>query len=382
MDRAAYLPLEVITTSLGSLLSQLQADLERRGLSQGLHLSLTTREKEVQLAPRELSSLLALSVAYLRERHKGPLTLRIEETQLAYPLPSVGKRYEKKVSALCWHLTSEADWPGVALLYVRGSTLESSRPCLPSLLFIERIVLAHYGALELTEKSVTFVLPEKLREVRPKEMDRPEMRLGAELREAEDTFPGALAQEATFLEQVKEKMPESVSVIEEALSLIKLYHGAEHRHTGEPFYLHPLTVAQIVLEYSAEEATVLSALLHDTGEDTPLTLSQISVLFGEEVKEIVAGVSSVECLGESFYRVKMTGTEQIRHLLEARDRRIWEVKLADRLHHMRTLEGKPYKSQRRKAKDTLEGYVIQARALGLKAVAEELQELSEAVLSA
>ena len=172
-----------------------------------------------------------------------------------------------------------------------------------------------------------------------------------------------------------------LKLIRKAIDLIKEYHGPARRKSGEPFYLHPLAVAQIVLDYNQEEATVLGALLHDTVEDTPLTPDQIAMRFNEEVRNIVDGVTHLDSHKDTFYKVKLSSHENVRMLLGIADKRVLYVKIADRMHNMRKIQYKPYKSQRRTAEETLLFFVPLAEHLGLKEAAAEFKELCFEVLT-
>jgi (p)ppGpp synthase/HD superfamily hydrolase len=152
------------------------------------------------------------------------------------------------------------------------------------------------------------------------------------------------------------------------------------RESGEPFYLHPMAVAQIVLDYNQEEATLLGALLHDTVEDTPLTLEQVALLFSQEVRTIVQGVTHMESNKATNYKVLLSHPENIHRLLGSEDKRVLYVKLADRVHNMRTIGAKSYESQRRTAEETLLFFVPLAKYLGLSEAAEELKNRSFEVL--
>ena len=163
--------------------------------------------------------------------------------------------------------------------------------------------------------------------------------------------------------------------------MIKEYHGPVRRKSGEPFYLHPLAVAHIVLDYSKDEATVLGALLHDTVEDTSLTADQVEILFNKEVRGIVEGVTHFNSQRSTFYKVKLSPYENIRMLLEASDQRVLYVKIADRMHNMRTIQYKPYPRQRRTSEETLLFFVPLAEKLGLKKASSELKKLCFAVLT-
>ena len=182
-----------------------------------------------------------------------------------------------------------------------------------------------------------------------------------------------------FYQRYNKRLPADMALVKTALEAIKWYHGPVRRKSGEPFYLHPLAVAHIVLAYNQDEATVLGALLHDTVEDTPMLLENIEMLFGQEVAGIVAGVTHLESQ-QSFYKVKLSSDENMRMLLGVSDQRALYVKLADRMHNMRTIQYKPAASQQKKAEETLQFFVPLAEKLGMPAAAAELKELCLAVL--
>ena len=172
-----------------------------------------------------------------------------------------------------------------------------------------------------------------------------------------------------------------ISLVRKAIDLIKDYHGPVLRKSGEPFYLHPIAVAQIVLDYNQEEATILAALLHDTVEDTALLLGDVEAVFGKETAGIVDTVTHLESHKDSFYKVKLSAEENIMMLSETGDDRAIYVKIADRMHNMRTIEGKSPESQMRIAKETLQYFVPQAQRLALHEAAQELKERSWQVLT-
>jgi (p)ppGpp synthase/HD superfamily hydrolase len=135
-----------------------------------------------------------------------------------------------------------------------------------------------------------------------------------------------------------------------------------------------------VLDYNREEATLLGALLHDTVEDTSLTLEQVELLFNEEVHTIVQGVTHMESNKATNYKVLLSHPENIHRLLGAEDKRVLYVKLADRVHNLRTIQAKSYESQRRTAEETLLFFVPLAKYLDLSEAAEELRKMSFEVL--
>ena len=149
-----------------------------------------------------------------------------------------------------------------------------------------------------------------------------------------------------------------------------------------PYYLHPLAVANILAEMKLDTITLVTALLHDTLEDTDVTYEQLNKQFGKDVAELVNGVSKLTKIESQTVEGKQA--ENFRKLLVAmsEDIRVLLVKLADRLHNMRTIEGhkKPEKKFRI-ARETLEIYAPLAERVGLHNIKEELEDLSFAVMN-
>jgi guanosine-3',5'-bis(diphosphate) 3'-pyrophosphohydrolase len=154
-------------------------------------------------------------------------------------------------------------------------------------------------------------------------------------------------------------------------------HGSQKRASGDPYFVHPLEVAGILTNYHLDTASIITALLHDTIEDTEATSEQISGLFGEEVAELVDGVTKLTQLELQSTRAKQA--ENFRKLLLAmsRDIRVLLVKLADRLHNMRTLDhmAKP-ESRLRIAHETMDIYAPLAERIGMHGIKDELEDLA------
>ncbi|MEM9704719.1 MAG: bifunctional (p)ppGpp synthetase/guanosine-3',5'-bis(diphosphate) 3'-pyrophosphohydrolase [Pseudomonadota bacterium] len=154
-------------------------------------------------------------------------------------------------------------------------------------------------------------------------------------------------------------------------------HGGQTRKSGDPYFSHPLAVAQILTELRADPATVVTALLHDVVEDTETTVDEISALFGREIGMLVDGVtklSQIEHQGEASKQA-----ENFRKLVVAmaNDVRVLLVKLADRLHNMRTLHFHPKPEKRRRiALETMEIFAPLAGRIGVHRIREELEDLS------
>ncbi|MBT5945563.1 MAG: bifunctional (p)ppGpp synthetase/guanosine-3',5'-bis(diphosphate) 3'-pyrophosphohydrolase, partial [Rhodospirillaceae bacterium] len=152
-------------------------------------------------------------------------------------------------------------------------------------------------------------------------------------------------------------------------------HKSQTRASGEPYFSHPLEVAGILTNYHLDTSSIITALLHDTIEDTDATSEQITELFGEEVAQLVDGVTKLTQLELQSDRAKQA--ENFRKLLLAmsRDIRVLLVKLADRLHNMRTLEHMVGNERRlRIARETMDIYAPLAERIGMHDIKDELED--------
>ena len=174
--------------------------------------------------------------------------------------------------------------------------------------------------------------------------------------------------------------PKDVSRLEEAYRFSEAAHSGQTRQSGEPYISHPLAVAEILADWHLDGQTLMAALLHDVTEDTSVTKDEISDTFGKPVAELVDGVSKLDKI--EFQSAEHVQAENFRKMLlaMARDVRVILIKLADRLHNMRTLGAVPPAKRRRIARETMEIYAPIANRLGLNALYHELQELSFAHL--
>jgi guanosine-3',5'-bis(diphosphate) 3'-pyrophosphohydrolase len=154
-------------------------------------------------------------------------------------------------------------------------------------------------------------------------------------------------------------------------------HGAQMRASGDPYFAHPIEVAGILTDYRLDTATIVTALLHDVIEDTPVTRAEIDELFGTEIGELVEGVTKLSKLELSSEHLRQA--ENLRKFILAisKDVRVLMVKLADRLHNMRTLQhiASPAKRERI-ARETLDIYAPLARSIGVHRICTELEELA------
>jgi len=169
-----------------------------------------------------------------------------------------------------------------------------------------------------------------------------------------------------------------VRTVERAYDVAAHWHKDQKRKSGDPYITHPLAVATILAELGMNTETICAALLHDTVEDTAFTLDQLRSEFGEDVAALVDGVTKLD-------KVKYGASaeaETVRKMVVAmsRDIRVLVIKLADRLHNMRTLRYMPRDKQERKANETLEIYAPLAHRLGMNTVKWELEDLAFATL--
>ena len=169
---------------------------------------------------------------------------------------------------------------------------------------------------------------------------------------------------------------EDVELVRKAYVYAAAAHAGQTRLSGEPYLSHPLAVADTLAEMRLDGATVAAGLLHDTVEDTRATIEEIDESFGEDVADIVDGVTKISML--SFDSKEAQQAENIRKMILAmnEDMRVLFVKLADRLHNMRTLEFMKPEKQRRIAQETMDIYAPLANRLGLHRVKLELEDLS------
>ncbi len=169
-----------------------------------------------------------------------------------------------------------------------------------------------------------------------------------------------------------------LALLERAYTTAERLHGTQMRKSGDPYITHPLAVTTILAGIGMTEPTLVAALLHDTVEDTPYTLEECRRDFGDEVAQLVDGVTKLDKVvyGDSAQ------AETIRKMIVAmsRDIRVLVIKLADRLHNMRTLRYVPQKSQERTARETLDIYAPLAHRLGMNTIKWELEDLAFATL--
>jgi GTP pyrophosphokinase len=185
-----------------------------------------------------------------------------------------------------------------------------------------------------------------------------------------------------FIAKIKAYNPKAdEALLQKAYIFSKSEHGNQKRHSGELYFSHPLAVAEILIDLKLDQDSIIAALLHDIVEDTDITLDEIRKKFGESVARLVDGVTKLgkiesipvnERIAHNFRKLTLAMSQDIRVLL---------IKLADRLHNMRTLSYVPLKEKRvKKAQESLEIYAPLAARIGLNRIKDEMQDLAFQVI--
>jgi guanosine-3',5'-bis(diphosphate) 3'-pyrophosphohydrolase len=180
-----------------------------------------------------------------------------------------------------------------------------------------------------------------------------------------------------LIERVKRYNPNtSEALLNRAYVYAMKAHGEQKRASGDPYFSHPLEVAAILTDLKLDDATIAAALLHDTIEDTAATRAEIDQMFGKDIGALVDGLTKLKKLDLVTKEAKQA--ENLRKLLLAiaDDVRVLLVKLADRLHNMRTLSHMPPETRRRTAEETLDIYAPLAGRMGMHEMREELEDLA------
>jgi GTP diphosphokinase / guanosine-3',5'-bis(diphosphate) 3'-diphosphatase len=192
--------------------------------------------------------------------------------------------------------------------------------------------------------------------------------------------PSVSALENLLREARRQRAKADVKFIERAYRMAESAHEGQLRKSGDPFIVHPLGVAGILAELGLDETTIAAALLHDAVEDTPLTLAEVEAALGYEVALLIDGVTKLDRI--RYRSAEQTRAENLRKMIiaTAKDIRVLLIKIADRLHNMRTLA--PLKPEKREliARETLEIYAPLAHRLGMYAIKWEMEDLAFATL--
>ena len=193
---------------------------------------------------------------------------------------------------------------------------------------------------------------------------------------ADFTSPEELYQD--LIKSIRKYHPsDDISQIEKAYKIAREAHKDQKRKSGEPYIIHPLCVAIILADLELDKETIIAGILHDVVEDTIMTLGEVEKAFGAEVALLVDGVTKLTQLSWSMDKVEIQA-ENLRKmfLAMAKDIRVILIKLADRLHNMRTLQYMKPEKQKEKARETMDIYAPIAHRLGISKIKVELDDLS------
>jgi RelA/SpoT family (p)ppGpp synthetase len=171
------------------------------------------------------------------------------------------------------------------------------------------------------------------------------------------------------------------ALIRAAYEYGRAMHEGQFRHSGEPYFSHPVAVAAILTEQQLDDATIITALLHDTIEDTKSTYSEVAYRFGNEVAMLVDGVTKLTNLQLSSSETKQAENFRKLFMAMSKDLRVILVKLADRLHNMRTIKAMRPEKQIQKSRETMDIYAPLAGRMGMQWMREELEDLAFRVLN-
>ena len=182
---------------------------------------------------------------------------------------------------------------------------------------------------------------------------------------------------APVLQSFRRRHPKaSTALMSKAFETARAAHSQQTRKSGEGYINHPLAVAKIVADIGLDETTVIAALLHDAVEDTDITVADVERDFGPEVAAIVDGVTKLDRIRFDSKEEQQAATMRKMLVAMAKDLRVLIIKLADRLHNMRTIAAMPLEKQQRIASETLDIYAPLAHRLGMQGLKQQLEDLA------
>jgi len=375
------LRLNVATISLERLLIKINANVNNANWTKRISLQLLTQQEYITCDVEKIVPLLADSLKTLlwESPAESCINLTIRDTELCYHLQAITHTdYMRKLPALAFLITQEMSPLVIASSYT-GTTLPRSLEVPKTAAdLVQRnqvqIIEAHYGHQEgQSSLYKLYVFPVAVDHIRSAIVDQ-------ELLPKDVPFdtPASLQLEQTFLDQLsKPPCALDVAIVKDAIEMIKHAHQGQIRKSGEPFYMHPLTVASIVLTMTHDLDAILAALLHDVVEDTPIYLEQIAYQYGQKVAYLVQTLTHLDSTGK---KTKLTEAENHEQLASASNEYVIMIKLADRLHNVRTIGFHKPAKKIRIAQETLEFYVplgSNLEGIGIKKVIEELKNICE-----
>lgn len=187
--------------------------------------------------------------------------------------------------------------------------------------------------------------------------------------------PPVLDEVEPLIQRMRAYLPDfDPALVRRAYTVAHAAHGPQQRSSGEPYIRHPLAVARILVELKLDPASIAAALLHDVAEDTRVSVDELRNIFGDDIASLVDGVTKLTAIEGRSQEEAQAGTYRKMFIAMANDPRVVLVKLADRLHNVRTLDGLPVEKQQRVARETLEIYAPLAHRLGIWQFKWELED--------
>lgn len=342
-----------------------KADRAIRRLGDPLQLLLRNQTVVTQLIadPALFECLLLLNLGELHKCTQARdhiVTLTISDTTLRYnyAIASTSGQALLNLPALAFCFSTETSIQNILPIYdIKDTLVPTWVPKTENQFYqveSKQIVQAHGGYAEIieTQQVLTcfYVLPVNGKKVMQVKIYDPADLAANKVAET----PESLAQEKELFFLLTSQTTLTQEKVMETISFIKNAHGLVERKSGMPYYTHPMAVVKILLEVTQDPLTLLAGLLHDVIEDTPITLNQIEWIYGVDVASIVEKVTHYNTKG---YPWKFEDQENKSMLNQCTDIRVVQVKLADRLHNLRTLDARKPADQQRIAKETLTFYI-------------------------
>ena len=377
-----YLRLELSEISLEQLLEDTRTLLALQDFKQPPHLITKwhTDYKTLRADVSKIKQLLVDSIVYIQKNNPAhrSIAIGLEPAKLGYQLEKM-PNYTRKLAALKITITTSEDLPpteGIYMLNPMQTAIQKlAKVTDPSLLENIRIIDVHYGYADVSKATThIYVIPINVKKIRGKVMEL--LQTSTEANPEEIKHPLAIQLEGELLGKLAGTSVD-LAVIRHALDTIKKYHGGVRGKSGEPFFTHPLATAIILTDYSQDQEALVAALLHDTVENTSLSLDQVRVMFGETVALLVSKAHNLE---DEIKKVKLKTHKHKHRSVNYGDPRAALIKLADRLHNMRTIGGhSSLDKQKQIAEETLNFFVPIAKQLNLTAMIAELEQLSRKI---
>ncbi|WP_243017867.1 sodium:solute symporter family protein [Candidatus Cardinium hertigii] len=311
------------------------------------------------------------------------VTLTIADTVLRYDYENTipSNNHALTLRALAFFISTDNHMPSVKRIYdIKHDALYNHLPNSENQLYqaeSRQIVQAHggYDTIIQTKETLTYgyVLPVNGEKVMRFKTYDPTA-LSYKTSETEES----IAQEQELVALLTMETTLTKEMIEKTISFIKNAHGLVTRKSGAPYYTHPMAVAKILLEITKDPTTILAGLLHDVVEDTLIPLTQVELMYGAQVAYIVNMVTHYNTSG---YRWKLDDKENKNLLDQCKDIRVVQVKLADRLHNLRTLLFRKPVDQKRIAQETITFYIPWATKNNIAQWVPEMSYICKTILN-